>query len=97
MVKLGLSRRDWLRMGLAGTCGTVAAWSALRKQADADEVRTGVLANASRDYAFRIMDPAAVPEEPARPNVKLLLAAAGLLGVLLGVWAGIVAAASRRY
>ncbi|MSR56659.1 MAG: mandelate racemase/muconate lactonizing enzyme family protein [Planctomycetaceae bacterium] len=35
----GLSRRDWLRTGLAGSCGTVAAWSVLQKQAEADEAR----------------------------------------------------------
>lgn len=34
-----LSRRDWLRTGLAGSCGTLAALSVLQKQAEADEAR----------------------------------------------------------
>ena len=39
MPHTGLSRRDWLRTGVAGSCGTLAAWSALEKQAEADDAR----------------------------------------------------------
>lgn len=39
MPQAGLSRRNWLRAGLAGSCGAVAAWSPLQEQAAADEGR----------------------------------------------------------
>lgn len=39
MPQAGFSRRDWLRTGLAGSCGAWAAWSPLQKQADAEEAR----------------------------------------------------------
>jgi len=39
MPQTEFSRRDWLRTGLAGTCGTVAAWSPLQNRATADEAR----------------------------------------------------------
>ena len=39
MSQTGFSRRDWLRAGLAGSCGAWAAWSPLRQRAEADEAR----------------------------------------------------------
>ena len=39
MPQAGFSRRDWLRAGLAGSCGAIAACSPLQQQAEADEAR----------------------------------------------------------
>ncbi len=39
MFRTEISRRDWLRMGLVGSCGAMTTWSALQKLAEADEVR----------------------------------------------------------
>ena len=39
MPQTGFSRRDWLRTGLAGTCGAVAAWSPLQQHMEAEEAR----------------------------------------------------------
>lgn len=39
MPQSGLSRRDWLRTGLAGACGAFAVPSPFQKQAEADEAR----------------------------------------------------------
>src|SRR5262245_31329951 len=39
MSHTGFSRRDWLRTGIAGSCGAIAAWSPLQQEAAAAEER----------------------------------------------------------
>jgi uncharacterized protein involved in exopolysaccharide biosynthesis len=41
-----------------------------------------MLAQRSEDYAFKVLDPVVVPEQPVRPRRKLLLA----LGVAAGLF-----------
>jgi len=50
------------------------------------QVKTVTLANTRRDYAFRVIDPAAVPDptRPMRPRFILMGAAGALLGCILG-------------
>lgn len=45
-----------------------------------------VAANVHKQYAFRIVDPAVVPEEPAIPKLTLLLI---ILGTVLGTFVGV--------
>lgn len=46
------------------------------------ELKTSMLAQRSEDYAFKVLDPVVVPEQPVRPRRKLLLA----LGVAAGLF-----------
>jgi uncharacterized protein involved in exopolysaccharide biosynthesis len=62
------------------------------------EVRRGMLANVRPDYAFRVLDPAAVPDERefVRPK-RMLLAAGGLVfGFLVALALAIGVALQRR-
>ncbi|WP_431475323.1 Wzz/FepE/Etk N-terminal domain-containing protein [Marinobacter sp. KM021] len=51
-----------------------------------NETRTVMLANAQREYVFRTVDPAVVPEEKSEPKRALIVVIATLLGGMLGVF-----------
>mgnify|MGYP003649147376 CR=1 FL=1 len=49
------------------------------------ETRTVMLANAQREYVFKTVDPAVVPQEKTEPKRALLVIVAFMLGGMLGV------------
>jgi len=50
-----------------------------------------MLANVRPEYAFKVLDPAVVPEERSHPRRALILAVSLVLGVMLGLFAALVA------
>jgi uncharacterized protein involved in exopolysaccharide biosynthesis len=50
------------------------------------QTQNAMLANAKEEYAFRIIDPAFVPEERIRPKRSLIVLACGMLGGFLGIF-----------
>ncbi len=50
------------------------------------QTQNAMLANAKEEYAFRIIDPAFVPEERIRPKRSLIVIASGFLGGFLGIF-----------
>ena len=50
-----------------------------------NEMKKAMLANATDEYAFRVIDPAVVPEEMSRPKRAAIIALGLLLGALIGV------------
>lgn len=50
------------------------------------ETRTVMLANAQKEYVFKTVDPAVVPEEHSEPKRALICVVATLLGGMLGVF-----------
>lgn len=60
------------------------------------ELNKSMLASVRADYAFRVLDPAVVPNRRAKPN-RVLIAGAGLaLGLALGIVIALLADAIRR-
>lgn len=49
-----------------------------------DEIQTIMLAQAETEYAFRVIDPARVPHEPAKPKKRLVIILAAFLGGVFG-------------
>jgi LPS O-antigen subunit length determinant protein (WzzB/FepE family) len=51
------------------------------------EMKKAILANINKEYAFKIIDPAVVPDKPVRPRKLAMVvvgtAAGGILGILL--------------
>lgn len=56
------------------------------------EMKEIILANINEDFAFKVIDPAAIPEEAFKPKVGLLV----LLGVLVGVFLALLANLLRK-
>ena len=52
------------------------------------ETKNKMLANTRQEFAFRVIDKAVVPEEPFKPNRKLIVLFGGLIGVILGIFVG---------
>jgi len=50
------------------------------------QTQNAMLANAKEEYAFRIIDPAYVPEERIRPQRALIVLASGMLGGFFGIF-----------
>ncbi len=50
------------------------------------QTQSAMLANAKEEYAFRIIDPAYVPEIRVRPKRTLIVLASGMLGGFLGIF-----------
>ena len=50
------------------------------------ETRTVMLANAQREYVFKTVDPAVVPQEKSEPKRALICVVATMLGGMLGVF-----------
>lgn len=59
------------------------------------ETRTVMLANAQREYVFKTVDPAVVPQEKSEPKRALIAIVATMLGGMLGVFAVFVMAFIR--
>ena len=49
------------------------------------ETRTVMLANAQREYVFKTVDPAVIPQEKSEPKRALIVILAVMLGGILGV------------
>ena len=49
------------------------------------EMKEIILANITREYAFRVIDPAVVPEEPFKPNIVLMVVFGIVSGTVLGI------------
>jgi uncharacterized protein involved in exopolysaccharide biosynthesis len=62
-----------------------------------NETKTLMLANARPDYAFKVIDPAVVPEMRARPKRKLLVVSGLAIGFVLSVLAAFAHDAVSRY
>jgi uncharacterized protein involved in exopolysaccharide biosynthesis len=62
-----------------------------------NETKTLMLANARQDYAFKVVDPAVVPELRARPKRKLLVVTGLAIGLLLGALAAFARDTVSRY
>lgn len=56
------------------------------------ETRTVMLANARKEYVFKTVDPAVVPQEKSEPKRALIAIVATMLGGMLGVFAVFVRA-----
>lgn len=50
------------------------------------QTKNAMLANAKEDYAFKVIDPAVIPEERVRPKRALIVVASGLLGGFFGLF-----------
>ncbi len=50
------------------------------------ETKNAMLANAKEEYAFKIIDPAVVPERKIRPRRGLIIIASGMLGGFFGIF-----------
>ncbi|MDQ8180793.1 Wzz/FepE/Etk N-terminal domain-containing protein [Pelagicoccus sp. SDUM812005] len=50
------------------------------------QTKNAMLANAKEDYAFKVIDPAVVPEIRVRPKRALIVIAAGMLGGFFGLF-----------
>jgi uncharacterized protein involved in exopolysaccharide biosynthesis len=49
------------------------------------EMKEIILANITREYAFRVIDPAVVPNKPFKPDVKLFMVMAAMSGIVIGI------------
>lgn len=54
------------------------------------EMKKIILANITREYAFRVIDPAVVPEDAFKPVKAVLIAIGIVLGGLLGIFAALI-------
>jgi uncharacterized protein involved in exopolysaccharide biosynthesis len=54
------------------------------------EMKEAMLANINEEYAFRVIDPAVVPEDPSSPKIASLVVLGVVIGVLLGLFAALV-------
>ncbi|MDQ8199799.1 Wzz/FepE/Etk N-terminal domain-containing protein [Pelagicoccus enzymogenes] len=50
------------------------------------QTKNAMLANAKEDYAFKVIDPAVVPETRVRPKRALIVVASGMLGGFFGLF-----------
>jgi uncharacterized protein involved in exopolysaccharide biosynthesis len=50
-----------------------------------EQMRAVMLANVHDDYAFQVVDPAVIPERPARPKVTVIVVLGSIVGLLVGV------------
>lgn len=60
------------------------------------EMKEIILANITEEYAFRVIDPAVVPEEPYRPVVPLMTVLGSILGTLLAIFIVIIRNVVRK-
>jgi len=61
------------------------------------ETRTVMLANAQREYVFRTVDPAVVPQEKAEPKRALIAIIATMLGGMIGIFVVFVSSFIRSW
>ena len=55
-----------------------------------DQTKNIMLANVRDEYAFKVIDPAVVPEKPYKPNKLFILIVGFLLGLILGIFIALV-------
>ena len=60
------------------------------------ELKSSMLAQGDEEYAFRVLDPAVVPQEPVRPQKKVIVLLGLVLGFMLSSFAVMVVGFSRR-
>ena len=54
------------------------------------EMKEVILANINEEYAFRVIDPAVVPEKPFSPRIVLLAVLGVISGALMGLFLALV-------
>ncbi len=54
------------------------------------EMKKAILANINEEYAFRVIDPAVVPEEPFSPKIPSLAVLGVVIGGLVGLFVALV-------
>jgi uncharacterized protein involved in exopolysaccharide biosynthesis len=67
----------------------VGRYSSLAERIDAAKLERDTQRAAFR-YRYGVLRPATLPQSPSKPNASLLLVAAGLVGVLLGIGAALM-------
>ncbi|MEO5330858.1 MAG: Wzz/FepE/Etk N-terminal domain-containing protein [Magnetococcus sp. YQC-5] len=55
-----------------------------------NQIKKIMLANVNNEFAFKIIDPAVVPETPIKPKRKLMVIIGGVVGLLLGIIAALI-------
>jgi LPS O-antigen subunit length determinant protein (WzzB/FepE family) len=75
----------------------VAQMQAVLYQLIEQQTKTAMLAEVREGYVFRVIDPAVVPEEKARPKRSIIIIVAGMGGAMVGaLWVLIQAARRKR-
>lgn len=59
------------------------------------EMKKTIFANINEDYAFKVIDPATVPEEPFNVRLLMTLVLSAILGLILGIVVALVVNAVR--
>lgn len=62
-----------------------------------NETKTHMLANGREEYAFRVVDPAVIPEQRIWPRRTLMVLTGGVLGVIVGVMLALAHNLWRKY
>lgn len=78
------ARIDYLENKLTDT--NIAGMQQVFYQLIESETRTVMLANAQREYVFKTIDPAVVPQEKSEPKRALIAILAIMLGGMLGIF-----------
>jgi uncharacterized protein involved in exopolysaccharide biosynthesis len=60
------------------------------------QINSAMLANVQRDYAFKVIDPAVVPEVRIRPRRAVLTVAGFAIGLLIGAFVAVMRAGSAK-
>lgn len=76
------ARVEYLEDKLSET--SIAGMQQVFYQLIESETRTIMLASAQREYVFRIIDPAVIPQEPSKPKRITIVVIAVMLGLFLG-------------
>lgn len=61
------------------------------------EMKKAMLANVGDEYAFKVIDPAVVPEDRIKPNRRLIVSLGMVIGVMLGVIIAFILNAVRNW
>lgn len=60
------------------------------------EMKEIILAKINKEYAFRVIDPATLPEEPSRPRMVPMVVVGGGLGVIAGIMLALLLNLAQR-
>ena len=61
------------------------------------QIKKTMVAKASDEYAFKVIDPARVPEEPVRPKPLVMVVLGFILGLIVSLFAAFVLNLARRH
>jgi uncharacterized protein involved in exopolysaccharide biosynthesis len=61
------------------------------------EMKEIILAQINKEYAFRVIDPATVPEEPFKPRMVPMVSVGGAVGVIAGIMLALLLNLARRW